>query len=192
MNTQLKYQIQERLPQCRCEDEFGTDNNPYNERCSICDEGASGVADKIAKATQLCVENQRQRFKHNWEKRIENDFMRYLEKRHLEMISYFGNPSELLDWFERYDERDDDILNCFDEKNEQYINPKLGYIFESMAMNLRLQKDSDQVEMLNEIIYKAVNELWILNEKERKEKEKEKENQPEKKRIIKKKVCEKE
>jgi Ni,Fe-hydrogenase I large subunit len=173
MNTQLKYQIQERLPQCRCVEEFGTDNNPYNERCSICDEGASGVADKVAKATQLCVEKTRRAFSDNWDLEL-NDFMKYLEKRHLEMISYLSANMDVLDWFERYDEQDDEI--------------RLGYHFESMAMNLRLQKDSDQVEMLNEIIYRAVNELWILDEKERKEKEKEKENQPEKKRIIKKKV----
>jgi hypothetical protein len=178
MNSELKRQIQERCPQCCCEDFFGTDNNPYNERCSICEEGDSGVADKIAKATKLCVDNQRQRFKHNWEKRIEYDFMRYLEKRHLEMISYWGTPSDLLDWFERYDEQDDEA--------------KLGHIFESMAMNLRLQNDSDQVEMLREIIDKANTLLWEQREIERKDKEKEKENQPEKKRIIKKKVCEKE
>lgn len=166
MNTQLKYQIQEHRPQCRCEDYFGTDSNPHNERCSICDEGASGVADKVAKATQLCVDNQRQIFKYNFKNEIDK-FMRYMDKEHLEMILDCRNPSDLLDWFERYDE------------------PKLGYIFQDIGMNLRLQKDSDQKYMLGEISYYAVNELWILNEKKRKEKEEE----PKKKRIIRKKVC---
>jgi len=169
MNTQLKYQIQERFPQCRCEDEFGTDNNPYNERCSICDEGASGVADKIAKATKLCVEKTTKAFSNNWDLELK-DFMRNMEKEHLEAISYYGNPSDLLDWFES-------------EPESEYTN------FEWMAMNLRLHKDKE--EMLGEIIDKANEELWEMREIERKEKEKEKENQPEKitiRRIIKKKV----
>lgn len=163
MNTQLKRQIQEYRPQCRCVDEFGTDNNPYNDRCSICDEGASGVADKIAKATQLCVETSRRAFKENWDNEVKI-FMKYLGEEELKIILDFRNPSDLLDWFEGYED---------------------NWIFQSFAMNLRLQKNSDQKFMLGEISYYAANELWILNEKKRKEKK----NEPQKKRIIRKKVC---
>jgi len=166
MNTQLKYQIQEHRPQCRCEDDFGTDNNPHNERCSICDEGLSGVADKIAKATKLCVEKTIKAFSDNWDLEL-NDLFKIMSQEHLEMISYLAVPYDLLDWF------------------EEYNGEMFGYIFEDMAMNLRLQKVSDQVEMLIEIRKRANNILWEQRQIEKIQKEEE----PKKKRIIRKKVC---
>ena len=148
MNSELKRQIQENCPQCCCE------------------EGESGVADKVANATQLCIDNQRQRFKHNWEKEIES-FMKIMSQEYIERISYLAVPYDLLDWF------------------EEYNGEMFGYIFEDMAMNLRLQKVSDQVEMLIEIIERANNILWEQRQIEKIQKEEE----PKKKRIIRKKVC---
>ena len=149
MKNELKRQIQDYFPQCRCEDWFGTDSNPYNERCSICDEGLSGVADKIAKATKLCVEKTTKAFSDNWDSEFQ-EFMRYLNREELERISYWGNPSDLLDWFET--EPESELTN-----------------FGWMTMNLRLHWDKDK--MLREIIDKANDELWAMREIERKEKE---------------------
>ena len=163
MNSELKNQIQENRPQCDCVESFGTYANPHNERCSICDEGESGVADKIAMATKLCVEHQRKMFRRFWDSELEN-FITELSKEHYEKISYLAVPYDVLDWLEEVEDAEVD--------------------FEYIGMNLRLQKDEDQIDMLIQIINRANEQLDELRQIE---------NHKIKKRlIIKKKVCERE
>jgi hypothetical protein len=121
-------------------------------KCPDCDEYVSNVCpdcydkqdklDRIAKATSFCANQQRGIFKMNWKSELEL-FMSDLDTNSLYKICDFEgyDTNDLLDWLE-------DEIDIFELSNKSHY-------FTYMAMNLRLQYDSDRETMIYAIIEEA-------------------------------------